>query len=299
MAYRFTHEQLASMTRPASDSEEERMDHARTAVLAALQSGRILSSGMYEVFAQGSYANNTNVRNYSDVDINVCYTDAFYFDLPVGVKREDYGFTGNVQYSFSKYKDDIESMLVSRFGREQVQCKNKCLHVVENTYRAEIDVVPTWEYRRYKSRWSYDAGVCLYPDNSYSKVINFPKQHIQNGITKNNATFRRFKRTVRIIKNLKYKMEESAYYKDDKITSFFIEGLIYNLDNAYFYHDDWNELLKSIVNKLWYEAYNNTAYINGFTEVSELLPLFGVGRKWSVDKVRAFMWQLWNYLGYN
>lgn len=297
MAYRFTHEQLATMAKPASDSEEERMEHARSAVYQALQAGGILSSDKYEVFAQGSYANNTNVRNYSDVDINVCYTDAFYFDLPYGVSREEYGFTGDVQYSYSRFKDDIESMLVSRFGRNQVQRKNKCLHVVENTYRAEIDVVPTWLYRNYKSRWDYNQGVALYPDNSYTKVINYPKQHLENGIVKNNATSRRFKKTVRIVKNLKYKMESDGYYRNDKITSFLIESLIYNLGDGYFNQSEWNELLKVVVDKLWYEAYNNTPYINGFTEVSERLPLFGVSRKWTVDDVRAFFWQLWNYLG--
>lgn len=298
MAYKFSHEQLALLARPASDSEEERMEHARSAVYDALRAGGILSSDKYEIFAQGSYANNTNVRNFSDVDINVCYTDAFYYDLPYGVAKEDYGFTGNVDYSFSRFKDDIELMLVSRFGRNQVQRKNKCLHVVENTYRAEIDVVPTWKYRKYKSRWNYDEGVALYPDNSFIKVINYPKQHLKNGIEKNTATYRRYKRTVCIIKNLKFKMEEEGYYRNDKITSFLIEGLLYNVGNDYYNADDWNEILKPIVNKLWYEAYNNTAYINGFTEVSGLLPLFGISRKWSVDDVRAFMWQLWYYLGY-
>ena len=251
MAYRFTHEQLATMAKPASDSEEERMEHARSAVYQALQAGGILSSDKYEVFAQGSYANNTNVRNYSDVDINVCYTDAFYFDLPYGVSREEYGFTGDVQYSYSRFKDDIESMLVSRFGRNQVQRKNKCLHVVENTYRAEIDVVPTWLYRNYKSRWDYNQGVALYPDNSYTKVINYPKQHLENGIVKNNATSRRFKKTVRIVKNLKYKMESDGYYRNDKITSFLIESLIYNLGDGYFNQSEWNELLKVVVATFW------------------------------------------------
>ena len=94
-------------------------------------------------------------------------------------------------------------------------------------------------------------------------------------------------------------MESDGYYRNDKITSFLIESLIYNLGDGYFNQTDWNELLKPVVNKLWYEAYNNTQYINSFTEVSERLPLFGASRKWTVDDVRAFMWQLWNYLGYS
>ena len=40
-------------------------------------------------------------------------------------------------------------MLVAYFGRNNVIRKNKCIHIQENTYRTEIDVVPTWEHRTY------------------------------------------------------------------------------------------------------------------------------------------------------
>ena len=84
---KFTNEQLAAMAHPASVTEEQKLENAENAVKNAL-SNYTLASGDYEVFGQGSYANNTNIRNNSDIDINVCYTGGFYFHLPSGRTRE-------------------------------------------------------------------------------------------------------------------------------------------------------------------------------------------------------------------
>lgn len=144
---RYTHEQLMGMSRPASDTEETKMENARNAIMNALNDSDILKSNAYEVFGQGSYANNTNIRNNSDIDINVCYTDAYYFDLPENVTRQELGLNNSVEYSYQSYKNDIEKMLVQYFGVANVVRKNKCIHINGNSYRAEIDVVPTWKYR--------------------------------------------------------------------------------------------------------------------------------------------------------
>ena len=91
---RYSEDQLKDMAKPASDSEEQRMDNATRMVKDALANNGFIRAGDYEIFPQGSYANNTNIRNNSDIDINVCYTGAFYFDLPPGKSRYDYGFMG-------------------------------------------------------------------------------------------------------------------------------------------------------------------------------------------------------------
>lgn len=44
---RYTHEQLMTMSRPASDTEETKMENARTAILKALNSSTILNSNAY------------------------------------------------------------------------------------------------------------------------------------------------------------------------------------------------------------------------------------------------------------
>ena len=59
----------------------------------------ILQDMNIRIFGQGSYANDTNVRLNSDIDINVQYVDGFYFDLPSGATRSDFGLNNPSQYS--------------------------------------------------------------------------------------------------------------------------------------------------------------------------------------------------------
>lgn len=294
----FTHDQLSTLSKPASDTEEEKLENAKNAIVKALENNLKIDSKSYEIFGQGSYENNTNVRNNSDVDINVCYTGGFYFDIPTGKTRDDYGLTHSCQYSFEQYKNDIEDILVQKFGRSQVVRKNKCLHVKPNTYHAEIDVVPTWIYRKYFQAGTYREGVCLYADKG-GRVVNYPKQHKENGVLKNKNTSKRYKSLVRIIKNLSIKMEDSKFYSNNNITSFLIECLTYNYPNARLTSNvilDWNSILKDYISFFWNKAQNAQEWEN-WLEVSEYLYLM-YDHKWSAKDVEIFMLKLWNYLGY-
>jgi len=75
---KFTEEELSKWTKPPSDTEESKVENAIRMVKEAINNDDKLKAKSIEVFAQGSYANNTNVRLNSDIDINVRYTGAFY-----------------------------------------------------------------------------------------------------------------------------------------------------------------------------------------------------------------------------
>lgn len=299
---KYTHEQLCRLAEPASDSEETRLERAIEAVKKALGNSDIVLSSKYEIFGQGSYANNTNVRNNSDVDINVCYTDAYYYNLPKGKSKEDYGFSGNVPYSFTQFKNDVERMLIAYFGSTKVCRKNKCIHIQENTYRTEIDVVPTWEHRQYIGQnadcSNYRKGVVLWSDDG-EKVINYPKQHKTNGIAKNNNTLKRYKKLVRIVKNLKIRMEDSGFYTNNSVTSFLIECLMYNYPNMSLINNvyDWNCILKDVIRFFWNKTREDSDEWRIFVENSEFLYLM-YGHKWEREDVNSFMAKLWMYLEY-
>lgn len=300
MMAKYTHEQLCFLARPASETEETKLENAKEAVKRALGNSTIVLSSKYEIFGQGSYANNTNVRNNSDVDINVCYTAAHYYELPIGKTKEEYGFVDNVFYSYSQFKNDIEQMLVDYFGRQSVVRKNKCIHIKGNTYRSEIDVVPTWEHRRYYGPYTtqFYKGVVLWSDSG-EKVINYPIQHKENGIKKNTDTQRRYKRLVRIMKNLNIKMNESGFYINDNITSFLLECLMYNYPsvelNSSVY--DWNNILKKVIIYFWNKSKEESSEWQRWVENSELQSLMS-GHKWTRLDVNTFMFKLWNYLEY-
>ena len=172
----------------------------------------------------------------------------------------------------------------------------------ENTFRVEIDVVPTWQYRRYgENRFLYDEGVKLYADNDGKEILHFPKQHLKNGVLKNNNTSRRFKRLVRIVKNLNLRMEDDGYYKNANITSFLLECLTYNHPNSNFYitqECDWNKILQEYIYYFWSKTKEESQDWTKWVEVSECLYLM-FGHKWSRQDINSFMYNLWNYLEYN
>lgn len=299
---KYSEDQLKEMAKPASDSEEARMDNATKMVKDALYANGYFSDCQYEIFAQGSYADNTNIRNNSDVDINVCYTRAFYYDIPEGTTKETYGFGYGASYSFSCFKNDVESILVRKFGRDQVVRKNKCIHIKGNTYRTEIDVVPTWEYRRYTSPYNYNhtTGVKLFPDSGAS-VVNYPKQHLENGRNHNVATRDRYKKLVRIVKRINMNMENDGYYTNHKITSFLLESMVYLLpDHIYRTYSDtysWNDILNDAI-YFWYNAVKEeNGNWKNWKEVSGLLCLM-YNHKWSREDVKEMAIKMWNYLGY-
>ena len=78
------------------------------------------------------------------------------------------------------------------------------------------------------------GGVVIYPDNG-GMIINYPEQHIANGRKKNNDTNHHYKKMVRIMKKMRYLMEDSyitAYSSAAKnVSSFMLESLIATLQN--------------------------------------------------------------------
>src|SRR4051794_30290977 len=93
-------------TAPSSDTEDQKRDHALQMILDAIRANAELSLHEVQVFPQGSYRNNTNVRVESDVDICVCARDTFFynFDLAQGFTRADVGFA-DATYSYALFKN--------------------------------------------------------------------------------------------------------------------------------------------------------------------------------------------------
>jgi len=66
-----------------------------------------------EVYLQGSYGNATNVWADSDVDVVLCHTGAFYYDISGMNQAEQDAFTtafsGNAAYGYTEFKMQIAS----------------------------------------------------------------------------------------------------------------------------------------------------------------------------------------------
>ena len=214
-------------SKPPGKTEQERCDRAVRAIKDAVAADATLASKTVRTFPQGSYRNRTNVRQDSDVDVCVLCEDSFYYHLLPGVPGLSVQITPTT-YKFGSYKNDVERALVNRFGRANVRRGNKAFDVNENTRRVDADAAPCFAYRLYFNGWLYHDGTALIADDTGRLVTNFPRQQYDNGVAKNDATDRRFKRAVRIVKKLSHEMEDAGVASARPIASFLIESLIWN-----------------------------------------------------------------------
>lgn len=291
---KFSEETLNGWRMPPSDSEESKLQNAEKSVREAIAADPKLSDLDISIFGQGSYANDTNVKLNSDIDINIRYNEAFYYDIPEGRDKSEFGFGSSHAYTFVEFKADVETALVNKFGRTDVHNYDKCLTVDECSTRVEIDVVPTFTYRYYFKEGGYREGV-KFISNSWDVIKNFPIQHIENGKTKNAYTQKRFKRLTRIYRKIRYKMIEDGVTVSDNITSFLLECLIWNVPNSIFNnYYTWTDQLRESIRHI-YQATESESGCKEWVEVSECLYLF-IARKWSREDVNAYMLQMWRYL---
>jgi len=187
------------------------------------------------LLVQGSYANNTNIRTQSDVDVAVILESTFIPEYRIEVTKKSYNFTDGT-FTAQKLKDEVESALKRKFNGEGVERKDKSIKVHGNSYRVDADVVPAYRFRDYREDYHFDAnnyvgGIEIRPDSG-GNIINYPEQHIKNGRAKNNATNYCFKKHVRIMKKMKQLMLDYEYSSPKNVSSFGLESLLWNIPNA-------------------------------------------------------------------
>jgi len=290
-------------SKPSSDTEDQKYQNAERMTRDAIREYAPLGGRRIEVFAQGSYRNNTNVRLDSDVDICVRLMDVFFSDFSTakGFTKADAGIV-DATYSYGQFKTDVEQALVAKFGRSSVKRGNKAFDIHENTYRVDADVVPCLEHRRYTRKstsgeYQFLSGAEFWPDNG-GRIINWPHQQYENGVSKNNATGNRFKFIVRGLKRLRNEMTDKGIAAAKPIPSYLIECLIWNAPNKSFGHTEYSI---DVSNVLEYTI-NSTATDAGCSEwgeVNELKYLFRGHQPWTLQQAHEFLGTVWNYIESN
>jgi hypothetical protein len=281
-------------------TEQTKCDNAERAVRKAISASMKLSSKSIEVFAQGSYANRTNVCQDSDVDICVLYTGAFFSDYSMseGLSDSALGYSDGT-YPYADFKDDVEAALISYFGGDSVTRGNKAFDVHANTYRIDADVVPCFEHRQVYGTPednSYDSGTQLYSDDGES-IVNWPRQNYDQGVEKNDATGRRFKAVTRILKRMRNEMAEEGYEAAETIPSYLIECLVWNVPNDGFGNDTLMADVRYALAHLWNETRTDET-CNEWGEINELKYLFRTSQPWSREQVNTFVQAAWDYVGF-
>jgi hypothetical protein len=188
-----------------------------------------------KVFLQGSYGNDTNIYAESDVDITIQLDDCFQSDLTGLTEEEKIAYKSafrDATYSHVDFKRDVMSVLKYYYG-DSVKAGNKAITIAANGSRRKADVIVAIQFRRYsKFRSSTDSeyveGICFY-NAAGERIANYPKQHSANLTTKHQNTFKWFKPTARIFKNMRSRMVDDGLIEAGTAPSYYIEGLLYNV----------------------------------------------------------------------
>lgn len=218
--------------------------NTRNAIYGALNYlGSPFSNRELDVYLQGSYKNDTNIRSDADVDIVVQCNDTYKSDLSwlndTDRQRYEADFVP-ATYDIQLLRMDTLSALTRTFGPDKVHDGTKAIRVYGETgHRYPADVVPAFQYRLYSSYPSYTAqryveGIWFNRTDNGALIINFPKPHYENGVTKHQATNSRFKPSVRIFKNFRSRLIEDRRLTEEEAPSYYVQCLIYNVYNASF-----------------------------------------------------------------
>lgn len=252
-----------------------------------------------DIFLQWSYSNSTNIKKDSDIDIVICYKKSYFFDISnLNKEQQDlfHSNTTNSTYSFSNFKKDVETYLISIYWK-QVERKNKCIKISWNWYRVDADVVPCFKHNRYSTLDKISAEWIQLISDEGETIVSFPKQHKINWEKKNQQTNENYKWFVRVIKNCKKNLVDSREVDEKLVSSFLLECLVRNLPNMIFtknntYKECFNEIISSLYNDMW----NKDKY-NEYAEVCDLFYLLRWKRSKSTPlDIRKFLEQVYNLI---
>jgi hypothetical protein len=298
--------QLQAWTSKAFNNEDARAENAERMIREAIDEHDLLSTLGIRVFAKGSYKNNTNVRRDSDVDIGVEYADIVYNQYGPKTDRNTVrkarGFT---PYSgpfrdaagateISQFKDAVGEALAEAFGTAAVTRSNKIFTVRESSRSLAADVVPCAQNRKNWSPSRYVRGIRLLPDQPAGHpIINYPDQHYAEGVAKNEATTRRFKRTVRVLKNLENRMVDDG--ASPVVASYLVECLAFNCPTGCFQKISWAERIRSVLSHIWHDT-EDAECEKRWKEVNDIKYLFHPHQKWTRSEARDFIHAAWQYV---
>jgi len=258
-----------------------------------------------DVFLQGSYRNATNIRTDSDVDVVVLSHEAFTRDTArlIAVQREaearDFALLPGATYPWADFRRDVLASLRAYYGAAGVREGNRAIEVDGGNGRLTADVVPAIEHRVYTSYGvtlavprTHVDGIAFW-DRAGNQVVNFPKQHIDNGQAKNalGRANGNYKPTVRMFKNARRYLVERGRLGQVVAPSYFVECLLYNVPDALFVADR-QVAMRGILqwlnnaNKLLFWCQNGQVLLFGLTATQWTMP--------NADALIAAMTTMWN-----
>jgi hypothetical protein len=286
-------DKLAGWTGPSSDTEQDKQDRTERMIRQAIDSHEPFNNCSLKVYAKGSYANNTNVRSDSDVDIAVECTEVQYWEESEKGNRTS-GEPYEGIWSPAKLRAELLSAMNAKFPGQVDSSGSTAIQINSNSARVDADVVPCFSYRYYMKYGSRDGTKIFKTDGS--SIVNYPVQQLENGIAKNKRTGYAYKKGARLLKRIENAMAEDGIFRE--LPSFFMECLAYNCPDNAFAHPTWTECLRAMLFHIWDNLQGEEPTSGRWMEVNECFFLFHSDQKWTREDGREFAKAAWNYFGF-
>lgn len=271
----------------------------------ALASYRGWPAGVsYDVYLQGSYANSTNIRADSDVDVVVQCNSIYHPDVAELRGADLLRFNaqrGHTVYEWLDFRRDVLRALRSHYGNLVVREGRHSLKLRRSASHLPADVVPAILYRRFHSFGllgdlfgpNSTEGMTFWVPAEHRQVINYPKLHLEKGVAKNGAwaTGGHYKPAVRMFKNARTHLVGQGLFPGHTAPSYFLECLLHNVPDDY-YRGGRQQVFQRVVQWL------SSADLSGFRSQNGVVLLFGRSpQQWTLRSARQLinsLIRLWN-----
>jgi hypothetical protein len=102
---------------------------------------------------------------------------------------------------------------------------------------------------------------------------------------------------TRILKRLRYELIDEGHEVAERIPSYLIECLVWNVPNKNLANDDLVIDVRNSLAHLWNETRTQES-CNEWGEVNELKYLFRTSQPWARDDVNTFLQTAWDHIGF-
>ena len=231
------------------------------------------------------------------MDIVLELNSAFKHDTSSLSHNDENRLLANFQpasHDWNDFRRVTLKALEGGFDSGMVAQGNKSIKLKPDPPRLAADIVVSIEYRRYFNLNSYVEGITFFALRDKHWIVNYPKEHYKNGAAKSTRTQDRYKRTVRMFKNARNRLESNRKISADLAPSYFVECLLYNAPDSAFHHG-FQETYCAIVNWM---VQNN---LDGLVCQNGQQRLFGPSpEQWSLLNAKTFanhlvsLWNHWN-----
>jgi len=124
------------------------------------------------------------------------------------------------------------------------------------------------------------------------RIVNWPRQQLDNGRARNIATSHRYKRFVRALKNCENSLAAAGTIKE--LPSYFMECLVWNVADANLIAGSLDAGFRATLLDLW-SGLNGSAYEN-WVEPNGIKYLFRASQKWTQTEAIDLILSAWSML---